>query len=1029
MSSKLTAAFRCISLTLALAFGLTAASQTASLSGAVRDSSHAVVVGASISIARETTGLKQKTSSSEQGFYFFAFLMPGSYTITAEAPGFGVVSRGGVKLDPGQEARLDFTLSPAAIKESVTVRGSSSSLQTESSAVGTEVDPQLVQDLPLNGRTFQSLIGLAPGVVRPGTLNSANPQTGSFINGQRSNYFTVDGVSANLDGAGGTGLEATVLGTTLNLVSIDDMQEFKLQTSTYSAAYGRAAGGQLEIVTRSGSNQYHGSVFDYFRNEALDANDWFSNFHGQPRAAHRQNDFGGSFGGPILKNRTFFFFSYEGLRLRLPQPFGPISVPSLSARQAATGAVQQLLNAFALPNGPEDPASMSARLVGNGSDQTSSDNTSIRIDHEVNQKVVVFGRYSEAPSASNSAGFGSNSAKRVASFRSATLGATLLFSPKATSDLRVNYSRTEGGNSFAPDRTGGAVPPPDSLLFPAPFASPSSSLFVLSGLDTQFRAGRQLDNLQRQGNFVSNTSILQGAHEVRFGVDYRYLAPRSGPPDYRQRVAFSGVPGALTGVAREVDIGSFDSVTLGFHDLSLYGQDSWKVSARFTLIYGLRWELNLPPHARGGQHLITLTGFPDLAALQLAPAGTPVYKTTYANFAPRVGAAYQLFQHPGKETVIRGGFGRFYDLGVGNIGDAATSLPRAKVTIGAPYPLSSQVAAPPPSPSLDPPYAGGFTIFGPDHQLPRSYHWNLTIDQRLGASQVLSASYVGEAGRRLLRQNSLFDPNPRFPRPASQINVTTNTSSSDYHALQIQFQRRMARRLAALLSYTWSHSIDDTSNDIGFDNLTNPRIDRGSSDFDARHAFNAALSYDIPVPDGNRALRAILGHWSTDSIFTARTALPINVSVDLGLSDFVSNLLEARPDRVPGIPLYIHDSTVPEGRRLNSAAFSIQSELRQGNLERNLVRGLPLTQLDFDVRRQFGITDRVKLQLRADFFNLFNHPNFGLMDGFWGSLGPPVQLNSTFGFPFFSVAQFSDVNPLYSVGGPRSIQLSLRLSF
>jgi len=894
--------------------------------------------------------------------------------------------------------------------------------------VGTEVDPQLVRDLPLNGRTFQSLISLAPGVVRPGTLNQAGVQTGSFINGQRNNYFTVDGVSANLGGAGGTGFPATVLGTTHNLVSIDDMQEFKLQTSTYSAAYGRATGGQLEIVTRSGSNQYHGSVFDYFRNEALDANDWFSNFYGFPRPAHRQNDFGGNFGGPILKNRTFFFFSYEGLRLLLPQPF-ETSVPSVGARQAATGAVQQLLNAFPLPNGPEDPATMSALLRGNISSLTSSDNISLRIDHAVGQKLNVFGRYSEAPSEASGSGFGTRG-RSFASFRSATFGATLLLSPRAASDLRLHYSRADGGGSSAPDKTGGAVPPPDSLLFPAPFASLDRSLFQLNGVGPPFHVGRGSDNLQRQGNLVSNTSILRGAHEVRLGVDYRYLAPHVGPPDYRQRIAFAGIPDALTGVAKRVDIQSFDSVSLAFHDLSLYGQDNWKVSARFTLTYGLRWELNPPPHAKGAQQLATLTGFPDLANIQLAPLGTPVYKTTYANFAPRIGAAYQFFRHPGKEMVIRGGFGIFYDLGIGNIGEAATSFPhsRGKTTFGVPYPLTSQDAAPPPPLSLDPPYnSAKFTVFGPDYELPRSYQWNLTLDQRLGTNQIISASYVGEAGRRLLRQSSLFDPNPRFSGN-SQINITTNASSSDYHALQVQFQRRMARGLAALLSYTWSHSIDDTSSDAGFDNLTNPHIDRGSSDFDARHAFNVALSYDIPGSDGNRALRAITSHWSVDSIFTARTALPINVLVDLG-ETLDSDLLQVRPDRVPDVPLYIRDSTVPGGRRVNAAAFSIQPELRQGNLERNLVRGFPLTQLDFDVRRQFGITERINLQWRADFFNLLNHPNYGLMDGLFGSFGPPFQPNSNFGIAFFSVAQFSDVDPLYSVGGPRSIQLSLRLRF
>jgi hypothetical protein len=282
MSSKVHPAFRVISLSLFLSFGLNVASQTAHLSGAVRDSSQALVVGATVSISSESTGLKQTSSSNQQGFYFFAFVRPGSYTITARAPGFGIVTRKDIQLDPGQEARLDLILEPATVKEDITVHARSSSLQTESSAVGTEIDPQLVQNLPLNGRTFQSLIALAPGVVWSGTLNPLAPQAGIFVNGQRdtSNYFTVDGVSANVGignspffvgaAAGGTLPAATVLGTTHNLVTIDGMQEFKMQTSTYSAENGRSTGGQVQIVTRSGSNDPHGEFFDYFRNQVLD---------------------------------------------------------------------------------------------------------------------------------------------------------------------------------------------------------------------------------------------------------------------------------------------------------------------------------------------------------------------------------------------------------------------------------------------------------------------------------------------------------------------------------------------------------------------------------------------------------------------------------------------------------------------------------------------------------------------------------------------------------------------------------------
>jgi hypothetical protein len=1016
-----------------------AASQTADLSGTVQDSSGAVIPKATVTITKENTGLKQETLSEEGGFYRFAFLLPGSYTLTATVQGFGVLTQPGVKLDAGQKARVDFTLLPASVKESITVRGSASSVQTESPAVATVVDSELIRDLPANNRSFQSLIELAPGAsFQPAIRFPGSPGgegTALNVNGQRdtANYFTVDGVSANVAiGGGPFGMGSTAggvlpvfvnSGTTHGIISMDDMQEFKLQTSTYTAEVGRAAGGQLAIVSRSGSNEFHGSAFDYFRNEALDANDWFANAAGLPRAALRQNDFGAVFGGPILKDRTFFFFSYEGLRAMQPTT-AIFVVPSIAARQAATGAIQQLLNAFPLPNGPADPQSMLAILTATDSGHESVDNTSIRIDRVVSERLTIFGRYSEAPSDGFDDGsLSGESDSSKLNFRSATLGATLAVSPQTASDLRLNYSRTEAGGSAKMASVGGAVPPPDSLLF-APFASPSSSLVFVSVDQPHFRVGRIADNLQRQGNFVINTSLVRGPHDMKFGADYRYLAPHYGPFDYRQAVFFGDIPSALSGVADEVDISSFDSVTLAIPNLSLYSQDSWKINPRLTLTYGLRWELVPPPHATGGRQLLTLiTHRPPhfFRDIHLAPPGTPLYETRHTNFAPRVGAAYQLFRPPGRETVVRGGFGIFYDLGVGNAPDAAASFPHllTKMVFGVPYPLSPEVAAPPPPANLQYP-SGTFNVFGPDHVLPRSYQWNATIDQRLGPNQVLSTSYVGEGGRRLLRSIFLQDFGNPYLGP-SQVFLTTNASSSDYQALQVQFRRRMSRGLATLLSYTWSHSIDDTSTDVGNDNFVDqcfdpPCNDRGPSDFDVRHAFKAAFTYDIRAPLGNPALHAILNKWSISSIYTVKTALPVNVTVGRGDVGFDPSLFVTRPDLVPGVPLYIHNSTVPGGRGINPAAFSVPTDVRQGDLGRNSLRGFAFMQLDFAIQRQFGITGKMKLEWRSEFFNLFNSPHFNNVDGNLGSF-PPFQPNPTFGAA------------TVTVGGPREIQLALRLRF
>ena len=922
-----------------------AASQTADLSGTVRDSSGTVIPKATITITNENTGLNQETLSEEQGFYRFAFLLPGSYTITATARGFAFLTQPSVKLDPDQKARVDLMLLPASVKESVTVRGSASSVQTESPAVATEVDSELIRDSPVNGRSFQGLIALAPGVSFQPVITLSHtlsdPSTAMNVNGQRdtANYFSVDGVSVNVAIAaspfgqgptpGGVLPVFDALGSTHGMISMDDIQEFKVQTSTYTAEIGRAGGGQLVIVSRSGSNGFHGSVFDYFRNEALDANDWFANAHGFPRAALRQNDFGGFFGGPILQDRMFFFFSYEGLRAQLPTTL-KTAEPSLAARRAATGPIQQLLNAFPLPNGPEDPASMLAIRTNTYFDSPSLDNTSIRIDHAVNERLTVFGRYSEAPSGGKGSGAaGSEVGSGTLNFRSATLGATLVLSTHTASDLRLNYSRTEATASDALASLGGAVAPPNSLLFP-PFASPSSSRIFVSMGGPHFALGRLADSLQRQGNIVSNTSVIRGSHEVKFGADYRYLAPHYGPFKYRESIFFGDVPTALSGIAQEVDVDSFDSVTLGIHNLSLYGQDSWKINPTLTLTYGLRWELVPPPHATGGQQLFTLTGlptsqFPHFRHVQLAPPGTPLYKTSYTNFAPRVGAAYQLLGTRCRETVIRGGFGIYYDLGVANATDAAAFPHRlTKMVFGVPYPLTPDVTAPPAPANFRYP-SGTFVVFGPDHALPRSYQWNATIDQRLGSNQVLSTSYVAEVGRRLLRSTYLQDFGNRYLGP-SQIFLTSNHSSSDYQALQIQFRRRFSRGLAALLSYVWSHSIDDTSTDVGNDNLVFPCYDppcndRGPSDFDVRNAFKAAFTYEIPARLGNAALHAILNNWSIASIYTVKTALPVNVTVGRGDIGGDPSLFVTRPDLAPDVPLYIHNSTLPGGERNQSRGF------------------------------------------------------------------------------------------------------------
>jgi len=301
--------------------------------------------------------------------------------------------------------------------------------------------------------------------------------------------------------------------------------------------------------------------------------------------------------------------------------------------------------------------------------------------------------------------------------------------------------------------------------------------------------------------------------------------------------------------------------------------------------------------------------------------------------------------------------------------------------------------------------------------------WNIALEQSLGSQQSVSAAYVAAVGRRLLRLESLFNPNPNF----FQVLVTTNEATSDYHALQIQFQRRLSRDLQALASYTWSHSIDIASNDSSPNAPAakiDPLRDRASSDFDVRHSFNAAVTYGIPAPAKRTLISAILRNWTINAIATARTATPVDVSVrrDLGFGPF--NL---RPDLIPGNPLYLEDQSAPGGRRINGAAFVTPQASRQGTLGRNALRGFPVSQIDLALNRRFALTDQINLQMRADVFNVFNHPNFGDPVG---DLGSSLFGRSTsmLGRSLASAGS-AGLNPIYQVGGPRTIQLVLKLQF
>ena len=985
------------------------------------------------------TSATRAVSSNDQGEYSVPALLPGPYKITVEANGFKTVHHNGIVLEVDQRARLDFSLTIGSKAETITVEGSAPLLNTSDASVSSVIGNRFVENMPLNGRSFSSLIDLTPGVV----LTPANTyEQGQFsVNGQRpdANYFMVDGVSANLGNAGSGGLfyqggagqlpSTNAFGGTSNLVSLDALEEFRIQTSTFAPEYGRTPGAQVSVLTKSGTNAFHGTAFEYLRNDKLDANNWFANAKGIARPELRQNDFGGVFSGPVRKDKLFFFGSYEGLRVRQPQVANTY-VPNLASRRNAAAATQPLLNAFPLPNGP-DLGNGTAGFAAGYSDPSRLDSSSIRMDYLPAQRITIFGRYSNAPSRFNQRGGGSNEYGNIRNFKYGsqflTLGSNQSVTPRLTNELRFNYARVTGHAFYTMDNFGGATPPQDSVLYPS-FASPESSAFLFLA-DTvpngiRFTTGESGNNWQRQINFTDNLSRMMGAHQLKLGLDYRRITSKTGLYAYYLQAVFVSLSNALANtMPLAYVISRNDDVQLAFTNVSIFAQDTWKARRTLTITYGLRWEYNAAPSSPNGTLPSTVTQINNLATMTVAPQGTKLWDAQKHDFAPRLGIAWQVRPN----LVFRAGAGIFYDLGYSSVSDGAGAWPYAqqKMLTNKTFPLSAADEEPPPF-STSPPVAY-LAAVDPNHVSPRTYEWNASVERSFGKTDVITLTYVGAGARKLMRQDLYNAPNPNF---SGEVDIMRNGASANYNALQAQHRHRFDHGLQALLSYTWSHSIDNVSSDAIYANVpAGASSDRGSSTYDIRQTFSGAVSYDIPAP-GSGIWKSVFGNWSTDSIIYARTAPPVNVVT--GQNTFGAFLSAAnsvqRPNLVPGVPVWISDSNVAGGKRINKAAFSVPTGPVQGNLGRNVLNGFGATEVDLTLRRQFKLRERLSLQARADLFNIFNHPNFG----------PPVnymtsplfgQATQMLGSSLGAGGLTGGLNPLYQIGGPRSAQFALKLMF
>ncbi len=1004
---------------------------TAALSGIVVDAADATVPGASVTLSGPETAVRWTTATDGNGRFRLSSLPPARYVVQVSRSGFASLTLHGVVLQVGEERALRLKLAVGTLSEEVNVEGAVG--YRDSGAVATGIEREIVDRQPLNGRSFQTLLELSPGVV----IVPTNVTTGGTfsVNGQRSgtNQFTIDGVSANFgveaaatlyQTAGGGLPSYSAQGGTNVLASVDAVQEFAIQTSTYAPEFGRQPGAQVQIVTRSGSNELHGSAFEYFRDDALDANDFFANRSGLAKPKLRQHDFGFTLGGPLVRDRTFFFASYEGLRLERPVTSPPFVVPSMEAREQGSPAAQQILRAFPLPNGPTLPGDPnSATYVATYSVPSSLDAASLRLDHAFGPSLRVFARYSYGPSDISERAYFAT--PNVTSFReysteALTVGGTWA-GTRFVNDLRIGLARARAGDRYEMDDFGGAEVPQDSVLLP-PYASPADSLgFIYLGADSGLFIGLNSANRQRQLNVVDTLSVVTGSHALKVGIDFRKLYPvNDGSLTYRGYF-FDTTSDILNETIPFLYLGSTEKLLEPrYTNLGIFVQDTWRATRRLTLTYGLRYDVNPAPGEANGNLPLTVRGVDSPSGPTLAPAGTRYFETSHSDVAPRLGFAYDV-SGTGR-LVVRGGAGLFYDLPHAFAGSAfyTGTYPYGNTIIDFGVPLSSPVTTEPVPPvTVQPPY-GQVLAYEDGYRSPLTYQWNVGLETAAGAHGRVTAAYVGAAGRRLGRAESLRGVYPDFDR----IDLVRNAARSDYHALQIQYRRRPVRGLGILASYTLASSRDNVTEEsiINFQApgaTYDPARDRGPSDYDVRHAFTSALSYDVPSPAGGLA-RTLLGGWSIDAMLRARSALPVNVVTGedpLGLG-YTS---VSRPDRVAAEPLYLDDPGAPGGRRINAAAFSIPSS-QQGDLARNSLRGFGAWQVDVSLRRELALGARLRAHLRADVFNVLNHPNF---------FNPENNLtNPSFGEPTQMLARgLRGLDPLYQIGGPRSVQLSLRLLF
>jgi Carboxypeptidase regulatory-like domain len=1043
-------------LTISLAIPGFAQLSTATVMGIVQDSSKASLPDARVKLINARTGTENDSITNSQGGFILPGIFPGAYTLQIQRQGFATTQVYGITLNVGDTKDLLIRMRVGPVTESVTVDASGLTLNATDASVSTVVDRRFVANVPLNGRSFQDLISMTPGIVTQSPQavgQDSNTQDDFGVNGQRpeSNAFFVDGVIANINSGlasghsrlsnTGSAAGSTALGTTQSLVSIDALQEFRVLSSTYSAEYGRTPGGQFTFLTRSGTNTLHGGLYGYFRNNAFDAPDWFSNSTGGAPiyipTTYNQADFGGTLGTPIVlpgayngRDKTFVFLSYEGLYLDQPTPQTYQYTPQSCGIPACN--LQAVWNTFPISNQPEiidasgNPTGMARTIFSSYALPAHVNSTSIRVDQTFSPKLSMFLRYAGTPSYGQNRQLWSVTANQVDT-QTFTFGSTHQLSPVRSNEFRLGYA---SNNSTLNTRTNPlqanyvAAPTLNTALgIPGSDDSVRGQAYIhIVGVGDSESDTDERSSSLHQWNIRDTFSLQARNHLFKFGIDQRRVVSTVNPPALSVQAAFLDPESITNTLPSALVVTKSNPASPILNEFSAFGEDQWKVSQRLTLSLGLRWEVNPPPKGEHGRDAFTLDGdVSEPATLTLVPRGTPLWHTSWYNFAPRLGAAWAVSNAPGRELILRAGGGVFFDTGnrSGLSAFNGIGFTTSTHTTNAPLPVTqSQLDF---STAVVPPYTNTTAFAFPSHlQLPYSLQWNIGLEKALNRNQSFTISYVGAEGRRLLQEQrrNVNQFSPDF----ADVSYFPAGVTSNYQALQAKFQRSLSHGVEALASYTWGHSLDYGSTDPRF-----PLV-RGNSDLDVRHNVEGAVSWDLPSPAANNLKKELFGDWGVDGRLMAKTGFPVNLSGNFLFDAVTGDTYYSGVNLIRNRPLYLYRSEYPGGRMFNGGpnavnpAFALPDGTGQGDAPRNLLRGFDAVQTNITIRRGIHFADRWNMQFGAEIFNVLNHPNFGYID--------PDLTDLLFGQSTKMLNQsFGGTGALYQQGGPRSIQFSLKLTF